>query len=70
MEESTFDLITFISGIPIIGEYMGVIGAVVLLASTIIGLTKTPKEGTWQSKIYFIIEKAAGSFGKAKNKGD
>lgn len=67
MEESTFDLIAFISELPIIGEYMGVIGAVVLLASAIIGLTETPASGTWERKLYSIIEKAAGSFGKAKN---
>ena len=48
--------------------WFGVAAAAVVLASSITALTPTPKEGTFLSKAYKVIEMLALSIGKAKEK--
>jgi len=48
--------------------WFGVAAAAVLLASSIAALTPTPKEGTFLSKAYKVIEMLALNIGKAKEK--
>ena len=39
-------------------------------ACAVIAATPTPKEGTWLSKAYKIVDFLSVNFGKAKDKGD
>jgi hypothetical protein len=65
MEQFILDLI-----LPFIGNpYFNVVTAAVTLASAICALTPTPAEGTWQSKVYKVVEFLAINIGKAKDKG-
>jgi|13_taG_2_1085334.scaffolds.fasta_scaffold89931_3 hypothetical protein len=44
--------------------------AVIAAASAFAAATPTPKEGTWLSKAYKIVDFLSVNFGKAKDKGD
>ena len=49
--------------------WFSVISAVVTLASAIAALTATPKAGTWQAKVYAVIDFLALNVLKAKQTG-
>ena len=48
--------------------WFGVVTAAIAFASAIAAATPTPKEGTFLSKIYKVIDWAALNTGKAKQK--
>ena len=64
MEQFFLDIIGNFTDNP----YFNVVTALVTLASTICALTPTPKEGSWQSKLYKVVEFFAINIGKAKDK--
>jgi len=65
MEQFIFDIIQPFASNP----YFHLVAAVVTLASAICAVTPTPAEGTWQSKVYKVVEFLAINIGKAKDKG-
>ncbi len=48
--------------------WFGVVASVIALASAVAAATPTPKEGTFLSKLYKVIDWAALNIGKAKQK--
>jgi|TARA_B100001093_G_C26121304_1_gene715045 hypothetical protein len=44
--------------------------AVIAAASAFAASTPTPKEGSWLSKVYKVVDFLSVNFGKAKDKGD
>jgi hypothetical protein len=68
--DTVIQLLEFILNIPVVGEYLPVIFAVVTVASTIASFTKTPAKGTWLGLIYkVVIDLPALNVFKAKDKG-
>lgn len=49
--------------------WFGVVTAVIALASAIAAITPTPKAGTWQAKVYGVIDFLALNVLKAKDTG-
>ena len=59
-------ILEFISDKP----WFGLIAAVIAAAAAFCAATPTPKEGTWVSKIYKVVEFLALNIGKAKAKAE
>jgi len=57
-------ILEFISDKP----WFGLIAAIIAAAAAFCAATPTPKEGTWVSKIYKVVEFLALNIGKAKAK--
>tara|TARA_A100001201_G_scaffold62724_2_gene59437 strand:- start:121 stop:378 length:258 start_codon:yes stop_codon:yes gene_type:complete len=57
-------ILEFISDKP----WFGLIAAIITAAAAFCAATPTPKEGTWVSKIYKVVEFLALNIGKAKAK--
>ena len=49
-------------------SWFSIATAIVAAASAFCAATPTPKEGTWKSKVYKVIEFLAINIGKAKDK--
>lgn len=50
-------------------SWFGIITAVIALASAIAAVTPTPEDGTWQAKVYSVIDFLALNVLNAKDKG-
>ena len=59
-------ILEFISDKP----WFGLIAAIIAAAAAFCAATPTPKEGTWLSKAYKLIEVLAFNIGKAKAKAE
>ena len=59
-------ILEFISDKP----WFGLIAAIIAAAAAFCAATPTPKEGSWVSKIYKVIEFLALNIGKAKAKAE
>ena len=59
-------ILEFISDKP----WFGLIAAIIAAAAAFCAATPTPKEGTWVSKIYKVVEFLALNIGKAKAKAE
>ena len=59
-------ILEFISDKP----WFGLIAAVIAAAAAFCAATPTPKEGTWVSKIYKVVEFLALNIGNAKAKAE
>lgn len=51
-------------------SWFGIVTAVIALASAIAAVTPTPEPGTWQGKLYSVIDFLALNVLKAKDKGE
>ena len=59
-------ILEFISDKP----WFGLIAAIIAAAAAFCAATPTPKEGSWVSKIYKVVEFLALNIGKAKAKAE
>ena len=59
-------ILEFISDKP----WFGLVAAVIAAAAAFCAATPTPKEGSWVSKIYKVVEFLALNIGKAKAKAE
>ena len=69
--DTVIQVLEFMLNIPLVGEYLPIVFAVVTVASTIASLTNTPAKGSWAALIYaVVIDLPALNVFKAKAVGD